>query len=331
MFDVEKLDRKRLERIVETLGRIDSGERLTPKRLSEDYGVDRRTVYRDMRIISDTFSPLCFDKEEQRYRFVNPGYSLKRMDLSRDEVKVILAGKAILPKLGKGVADAFDGLVGRLNAESGKRTHSRMQTVTSNYWVDIDPVDDFSSIQNQFDAVQKAMDEKRTLKIKYNSMQRRERTEREIDPYCLFYSSGVWYVLAYCHLRSEVRMFALDCIEEIKATDSYYVIPSNFSTDDYFKAGWHIYRAGKPTEIKLRFTSEVARWVLRRKWHPSQKVEKNKDGSIVLTVTVDGTAEVRRWIYHWGPNCEVISPPEFRKEVEAELEAMIKVYRMQQG
>ena len=51
-----------------------------------------------------------------------------------------------------------------------------------------------------------------------------------------------------------------------------------------------------------------------------------QDGSIVLKVTVNGTMELKRWLFQWGPDCEVLSPPEFRKEVAAELRSMSERY-----
>ncbi len=60
---------------------------------------------------------------------------------------------------------------------------------------------------------------------------------------------------------------------------------------------------------------------------PSERIEKRKDGAIIYRVTVRGTREIQRWIYHWGPNCEVLSPLSFRKKVQAELSAMLSVYR----
>lgn len=182
-------------------------------------------------------------------------------------------------------------------------------------------------MRKQFDAVQKALEEKNSLEITYKSMYAQKITKRIIDPYGLFCSKGVWYTLAHCRVKNDIREFALDCIQDVKSADKHYAIPRTFSMDDHFKTGWHIITYGKPVEVGLWFSKEVARWITRRKWHPSQKVTTNKDGSIVLKVTVSGTMELKRWLYQWGPDCEVLDPPEFRKEVAAELKSAAGLYK----
>lgn len=317
-------DLKRLERLVEILRMIDRGETVTPKGLAAHFGITDRTIYRDILILQTDF-PIAFDYERNSYCF-SEGYSLKKIDLLPDELRAMLVSKALFTRLGGGVSDAFDHLMSKLKTEAGKKTVLRMKSATQNYWFDIDPVEDFSAVKKQFEAVQKALDEKTSLDIRYKGLNRQKETVRVIDPYGLFFSSGVWYTIAYCHLRKAIRQFALDCIKGLKLTDNSYTIPPDFSMDKHFEAGWHIIKYGKPVEIRLRFNDKAARWITRRKWHPTQKIEKNTDGSIIFSVRLSGTDEIRWWIYHWGPNCEVLSPPEFRKEVAAELKAMVGVY-----
>ncbi len=154
----------------------------------------------------------------------------------------------------------------------------------------------------------------------------RQKKIRQVDPYGLFYSCGVWYMLAYCHLRKDIRQFALDCIRKFKATYTPYVVPKDFSMDKYFEGGWHIITCGEPVEVRLRFSSDVARWVTRRKWHPTQKIEPRKDGSILFEGRVNGTEELRRWIYNLGTNCEVLAPKSLKRSGR-ELKSMAAVYR----
>jgi predicted DNA-binding transcriptional regulator YafY len=318
-------DMKRINRMVGILSMIDRGGKVTPKGLAERYGVAERTVYRDIGALVVDF-PILFDEERGSYRF-SEGYSLRKINLSSDEVRAVLVSKAAVAKLGKGIASAFDGLMKKLTFETGCKTGQRLHSLSPHYWLDIDPVGDCSAVQKQFDAVQKALDEKNSLEITYKSMYAQKMTKRIIDPYGLFCSKGVWYTLAYCRLKEDIREFALDCIQDTKPTDKYYTVPKTFSMDEYFKEGWHIITYGNPVEVNLWFSKDVARWIMRRKWHSSQKVTANKNGSIILKVTVNGTMELKRWLFQWGPDCEVLSPPEFRKEVAAELRSMSERYR----
>ena len=311
--------------MIAILSLIDRGENATPKGLAEHFNVHVRSIFRDLDALSSDF-PIFFDDTANSYRF-SEGYSFRKINLSINEVRAILVSKAAVAKLGDGVAKAYDGLMKKINSETGCKTNERMQSQSSNYWFDIDPVEDYSAVRKPFEAIQKALDDKNSLEITYQSMSTRKITTRMIDPYGLFCSKGVWYTLAHCRLKDDIREFALDCIQAVKPTDKHYAIPKVFSMDDYFKTGWHIITYGKPVEIILLFSNNVARWIQRKRWHPSQKIEQKKDGSIVFKVTVNGTLEIKRWLYQWGPDCEVIAPSSFRKEVAFDINKMSQKYR----
>jgi predicted DNA-binding transcriptional regulator YafY len=161
-------DLKRINRMVSILSMIDRGKHATPQVLADQYGVHIRSIFRDLEALSIDF-PIYFDEAVNSYRFAD-GYSFRKINLSANEVRAILVSKAAVSKLGEGVVKAFDGLVKKFNAETGCKANQQLQSQGSQYWFDIDPVDDCSAVQKQLDAVQKAMDEKNSLDITYKAM-----------------------------------------------------------------------------------------------------------------------------------------------------------------
>ena len=69
----------------------------------------------------------------------------------------------------------------------------------------------------------------------------------------------------------------------------------------------------------IRFDSYIAPYVKERTWHPSQQLEEMKDGSVILSMNVEGIAEIRSWVLSFGSHAEVLEPEEFRKEVVEEI------------
>ena len=55
----------------------------------------------------------------------------------------------------------------------------------------------------------------------------------------------------------------------------------------------------------------------RRRWHPTQTVETEADGSLLWRATVSGTIEIRLWILSWGDDVEVLAPAALRDDVAA--------------
>ena len=62
----------------------------------------------------------------------------------------------------------------------------------------------------------------------------------------------------------------------------------------------------KPTKVKVKFDSFSAPFILERKWNDSQKIKRNKDGSIDFSITVNSLIEVKGWILNWGEHAEVL-------------------------
>lgn len=70
-----------------------------------------------------------------------------------------------------------------------------------------------------------------------------------------------------------------------------------------------MYSEGEVTPVKIEFSNEAARTVAEKEWHPSQRVEQ-KNGKVLLRMSVQGLPEVARWVLYHAPNARVIEPKE---------------------
>ena len=61
-------------------------------------------------------------------------------------------------------------------------------------------------------------------------------------------------------------------------------------------------------------------------WHPSQVLEKQSDGSVIMTLRITDTNELCSWILGWGWRVEVLEPVELRHEIVQTAKAMLDVY-----
>jgi WYL domain len=84
-----------------------------------------------------------------------------------------------------------------------------------------------------------------------------------------------------------------------------------------FGNAWSVYRGEQSHVVEVVFAKEAAATVTEGVWHHTQKVRKNKDGSVTLTFQVDGLNEILRWILGWGHRAKVIQPPELRELIAA--------------
>ena len=84
---------------------------------------------------------------------------------------------------------------------------------------------------------------------------------------------------------------------------------------------------GQPQNVRIRFAAEVAGYISEKTWHRTQKIEPQKDGSLIFEARVAGTDEIKYWLMTWGSKAEVLSPAALREEMLSEAEAMLENYK----
>src|SRR4029079_6920023 len=71
---------------------------------------------------------------------------------------------------------------------------------------------------------------------------------------------------------------------------------------------WDVISDEPVAEVVVRFSPDVARRAAEPRWHPSQKIEEQADGSLLWRGRVAGLREIRIWILGWGPEAEGLEP-----------------------
>ena len=149
-----------------------------------------------------------------------------------------------------------------------------------------------------------------TLQIDYHIPGYDQPHRRKVDPYHAVGYRAQWYLVAHCHYKQSVRVFALSRMTDIKVTNDHFDAPDDFDFQQYVGAHFGIFRSDEDHEVKVRFSARATPYVLERRWHPTQSVHTKDDGSIDLSFNANHLFEVKRWVLSWGADAHVLSPPE---------------------
>lgn len=183
-----------------------------------------------------------------------------------------------------------------------------------------------NSIEN-FSEIGTALLKRSRLDISYYSKSKNETTEREISPQRLIYYRENWYLDAYCHLRNDLRSFAVDGISKATLSNRKAEEISDRQCQEHFAESYGIF-SGKATQrAKLRFTPEHARWVSGEHWHGQQLGSFDKEGYYNLEFDYNQDPELIMDILKHGSGVEVISPASLKNKVKTELRKAIEVYK----
>ena len=154
---------------------------------------------------------------------------------------------------------------------------------------------------DQLGAVRDAAENGDRIEIEYWSAGRDALTTRRIDPGPPFFALGEWYTDAYDHLRDEPRMFRVDRIRAVRATDeSFPPVPAGPPSAVY-----------SPRHDDQRVTLELpasASWIAEDL--PAESVDELAGGGQRVVLAVSETAWLERLLLRAGPDARVIEPAE---------------------
>ena len=316
-----------LERQWRLLQLIDRPAGVTIEDAASDLGCHIRTIWRDVDVLARAGLPIYDDKAGDGHRTVwrvTEEFRRLPLKLSLAELLALLMSRDLLAAagasaLGPDLASAVDKIRGLLSADALRLLDAMRESVG----VRAAGAKLQAPAPELLAHIQRAMLESRALRIRHYSMERNEVTPRTVDPYHLTSFNGGLYLLAHCHLREAVRVFALERIREATVTSDRFEKPADFDPDEYLKEAWGIVR-GTLVTVRVVFANGAAPYIRERLWHPTQKLRDLPDGRLELTLQVADTQEVRRWILGWGAQAEVLQPIAMREALRAEAMAMVE-------
>lgn len=281
--------------------------------IANECEVSLRTAQRYMQILTSIL-PIQYNRKKRGYEFENE-LTKKTLFLENKEIAVIAAVFSTLKKREPLLYELFANLIKKLNLQT------KDETTLEKTCICLTPDEVSINYESKvFKLVMEAITNQKTLRIIYKSIETGNITEREIDPYELYFLDGEWFVYSYCHLRNGYRWFALDGIRELEMTEKKFIKPKDFSMDKKLEKSFYIFQAD-PVTIKVRFLPEIAHKIRRKKkLHKIEHREELPDGSILVTFEVAGLKEIKRWLYTFIPHFEVIEPDELREMIRRELE-----------
>ena len=178
-----------------------------------------------------------------------------------------------------------------------------------------------------FDDLAVAVAEKNVCRIVYISFHERKQIVTQIHPLRLVFRGHGWYVIAYSTGHRQVRTFKLIRIRKLTVTKRNFTPPPEAQQPPDFGDAWNMIPEGRLYDVHLHFERDVAGNVAEVRWHRSQRVEFNDDGSIEFFVRVDGLGEISWWILGYGDRATVVSPPGLRRRIADAAAGVLGKYR----
>ncbi len=301
----------------------------TVDELAQALSCHRRTVYRDLAALQIAGFPLYTDKKKGKscWALLDADRRHAPLPLSLTELMALYLSRGMLRGARDTVfAEALESLFEKIRATLPPQTVDYIDRAEKTVRFSARPFRKASGGGTGVQQVQAAIVNRRSLDLLYYTMSRQKETRRRVDPYKIWFFDGAFYLIAYCRLRKEVRIFSMDRIRKLHTTTDAFEPPKDFDADRFMKKSFGVF-VGPGTAVKIRFSKKIAGYIEERLWHPEQVLTPLADGAVDFEATVAGTEEVKSWVLGWGRHAQVLQPDSLHREIAEELEALRRHYK----
>jgi predicted DNA-binding transcriptional regulator YafY len=312
---------ERLTAIERMLFRSDMGLRVVE--IAQACGVDRRTIYRDLSLLTDIGVPI-FQSDGRFY--INRDYYLANVRLSLNEAAALFVAARVLSHHAEQQNPHIVSALRKLSMALPEPAASHVAYMAESVSDPVDP--GFVAV---LETMIHAWSERRKVKLWYSSLNSREATAREFAIYFIEPTpSGSVYVIGYDSLSQRVRPFMLQRVKRAKLLRGMYEIPNHFNPRRYLSSAWGMVHSevDDVTEVILTFSAEVAPFIKGRVWHASQRIDTLANDQCILSVEVTDWHDMLPWIRSWGAQVQVVKPQVLRDLLAAEAAQVASQYRM---
>lgn len=291
---------------------------VTASEVASAFEVSTRQVKRDIEYLRWRLdAPIAYDAASRRYRYEKPYQRFEFADERRVLFSALVKGWAaseafqpwvtpeVLRTVEAAVARDYRGVADRIRYEA-----------PSTERVDLEV----------FAGLCRALRDGRILELEYVNLQG-EPSRRRVEAQRLVNYGGVWYLVAFDHLRAMLRTFHLGRVQSLTVTGAPVAHDEKDAAwrtevEAWMESGFGIFRGGESWAATVRLRGAALRLAAAQRWHPGQVDQRGLDGEgewLERTLPVVDSRELLSRVLAFGADAEARAPQAFRAQWVTEL------------
>lgn len=281
---------------------------------------DQRTLYRDLDALEEAGFPLQKDDEDRRWRLLEPREGGWVVPIDPTELLALALSENLFANVDVSqLLTPLENLRAKLLAMMSPKGREFFAEMRAASIATLKAPAAFGAKGEVLAEIQNAIQEHEVIAIRHHKPTEPAPTDREVEPYAIWFTDGGFYLIGFCRRANDFRHFAIQRILHATRTDESFQPSPNFDPATYAKKGFGAFH-GPVTRITLRFTSRVAFLARERRYHHTQRIQELPGGEIDLTMEVAGLPEVAAWVAGFGGAVIPLAPPAFRDMVRERFE-----------
>lgn len=315
-------------RMLSMYERLSQGEVLNKKSEAAYYGVNEKSIQRDIehlrlylmeRYPQDEESTIEYDRHQD-------GYVLRKGSqqwLSREEVlwlaRILLESRSLPPQEMRALLD-------KLTAQCTPRERKRIAEIVRNETFHYMPLQHGRVLVTMVWDLSQAYREQQVVEIDYLRVGSTQGRKRRVYPQGVLFSEYYFYLLAYIEGQPYdfPTIYRLDRIQHYEVTQAHFDV--NYAKrfqEGEFRKRIQFMQSGQLMKVTFRFWGESLEAILDRL--PTATIMKRGDTGTILQAETFGRG-IKMWFLSQAQYLEVLEPVEFREEMRRTAKAIMDSY-----
>lgn len=329
---------KMIKKLVDAITLLSQPTGTTIHALCERLDIDKRQAYRVLDEIQSEFK-IMIDKDkallsgETRY-YLDKEFTRRLSEIKVAEMNLTLAeiislyfikGHSRLYR-GTDIETNIERAFSKLDVFVPEGLSEKLDSIKTLFMSADKLTKDYTGKEETIEKLTEAILQQRTCIVEYNSFSAGKIKTFNIDPLKLFDWNGGLYLWIRVLEYDDIRILAVERINNISLTKKIFSRPDNFNPDAIMEDSFGII-CDDPVSVKIHFSAKQAPYIQERQWCKKQNIEKLDDGSIIFTMNTSGWYDVKKMILSFGAEAELLEPADKRKEMKKALKQMANLYK----
>lgn len=308
-----EFDRK-TERILDIYFRLSKGMVLNKKELAESYGVNPRSIQRDLDDIRCYFAnngeygtKLVYDREAKGFRLIRTDINTLSNSQMLTVCKILIESRAL-------VKEEMEPIIRKLlnNCVPYNEYDRVSQLISNELYHYLEPHHGQKFVEKMWE-ISSAVYEHKLMRIRYRKLKETDAVMRMIQPVGIMFSEFYFYLCAYISVSEETpdipkrpfpTIYRIDRIAEFEILDEHFNVPyaDRFQEGEFRKRIQFMF-GGELRRIKFRYKGLSIEAILDR--FPTAEIVKHNENGWIISAEVYGDG-VNMWLRSQGDMVEII-------------------------
>lgn len=297
----------------------ESKRRLTVDEIAREFGVSRRTVFRDFNVLSELNVPVTWD--EQSGYGIMEGYKVPPLMFTAREIATIMVGlNFVRSQVDQTLIEDGRGVELKIKNVLPDDLKQFMNSISEKTIVD--PFLHFGHEKKQggnWFEITSAISQSKKIRFTYKSVSTGRVSDREVDPYLVVFYRDRWNMIGFSHERQAIRNFVLDRMENVKITGQ------NYEGDGGIDVEGLIFRSDESGDlVRVRVGKSADRAFRANLPTKIFKEERLNSEEIKVSFFFDNLEYINNWLLQFGNHVKILSPESLIQKRRELLNEMLK-------